>query len=134
MSFLLSKKGGGVASQHASQPHDQGGLHPGGVKACLHVPSPSLCPSPSKFNIMPMVTVHLMGRMGTEPILSIKWSVSIDATINFDGDGDKDGDGTCKQAFRQTPPPPARYMRYGQQAGGTHPTGCDIIIHCLSKP
>ena len=49
--------------------------------------------------------VHLMGRMGTEPILSIKWSVSIDATINFDGDGDKDGDGTCKQAFRQTPPP-----------------------------
>ena len=106
-----------------------------GVKACLHVPSPSLCPSPSKFNIMPMVMVHLMGRMGTEPILSIKWSVSIDATINFDGDGDKDGDGTCKQAFRQTPlPPPVIYMRYGQQAGGTHPTGCDIIIHCLSKP
>ena len=50
-----------------------------------------------------MVTVRWMGRMGTEPILSIKWSVSIDTMINFDGDGDGRGygDGTCKQAFRQ---------------------------------
>ena len=50
---------------------------------------------------MPMVVVHLTGRMGTEPILSIKRSISIDAMINFDGDGDRhgDGDGTCKQAL-----------------------------------
>ena len=50
---------------------------------------------------MPMVMVHLTGRMGTEPILSIKRSVSIDTMINFDGDGDGHGnvDGTCKQAF-----------------------------------
>ena len=49
-----------------------------------------------------MVTVHLMGRMGTEPILSVKRSVSIDTMINFDGDeeGHGDGDGTCKQALR----------------------------------
>ena len=44
-----------------------------------------------------MVMVHLMGRMGTEPIPPIKRSVSIDTMINFDGEGD--GDGTCKQAL-----------------------------------
>ena len=48
-----------------------------------------------------MVTVRLMGSMGTEPILSIKRSVSIDTMINFDGDAD--GDGTCKQAFTLGP-------------------------------
>ena len=42
---------------------------------------------------------HLMGRMFTEPILPIKWSVSIGIMINFDGDGDRDGDGTCKQTL-----------------------------------
>ena len=48
-----------------------------------------------------MLTVHLMGRMGTEPILSVKRSISIDTMLNFDGDrdGDGDGDGTCKQAL-----------------------------------
>ena len=48
-----------------------------------------------------MVTVRLMGRMGTEPILSIKRSISIGTMLNFDGDGDGDGegDGTCKQAI-----------------------------------
>ena len=74
------------------------------VKACLHVPSPSLGPSlsQSKYNIVPMVTVRLMGRMCMEPILSIKQSVSIDTMINFDGDGDRhrDGDGMCKQALK----------------------------------
>ena len=70
------------------------------IKVCLHVPSPS--PSPSKFSIVPMVMVRLMGRMGTEPILSIKESISMDTMINFDGDGDGhgDGDGTYKQALR----------------------------------
>ena len=65
-------------------------------RACVHVPSP--CPSltPSKFNIVPMVTVRLMGRMDTEPILSIKRSVSIGTVVNFDGVRD----GTCKQALR----------------------------------
>ena len=40
-------------------------------------------------------------RMGTDPILPVKRSVSIDTMINFDGDGDRygDGDGTYKQAF-----------------------------------
>ena len=33
--------------------------------------------------------------MGTEPILPVKRSISIDTMLNFDGDGD----GTCKQAF-----------------------------------
>ena len=41
-----------------------------GGKVCLHIPSPSPCPSPapSNFNIVPMVTVRLMG---TEPILPV---------------------------------------------------------------
>ena len=67
------------------------------IKACLHVPSLSPCPSPSpsKFNIVPMVTVRFTGRMGTESILSVKQSVSIDTMINFDGNGV----GTCKQAL-----------------------------------
>ena len=34
--------------------------------------------------------------MGSVPNLSVKWSVSIDTMINFDGDGD----GTCKQALK----------------------------------
>ena len=38
-----------------------------------------LSPSPSKFNIVPMVTDSLTGRLGTEPILTVKWSVSIHA-------------------------------------------------------
>ena len=61
------------------------------LEACLHVPSPS----PSKYNIVPMETVRLTNRMGTEPILSVKRTVSIDTMINFDGDGDR----TCKQAL-----------------------------------
>ena len=50
---------------------------------------------------MPMETVHLTDRMGTEPILSVKQFISIDTMINFDcdGNGHGDGDGTCKQAF-----------------------------------
>ena len=40
-----------------------------------------------------METDHLTGRMGTEPILSIKRSVPIDTMINFDGDSDGDGYG-----------------------------------------
>ena len=43
---------------------------------------------------------RLMGRMGTEPILSVKQSVSIGTMLNFDGDGDGHGDGTCKQTLR----------------------------------
>ena len=50
---------------------------------------------------MLMVMVHVTGRMGAEPILSIKRSISIDTMINFDSDGDGHGDvdGMCKQAF-----------------------------------
>ena len=69
------------------------------LKACLHLPSPSPCPlmSPSNFqiSIVCMMTV----RMGLEPILSVKRSVSIDTMIKFDGDIDGHGDGMCKQAL-----------------------------------
>ena len=41
------------------------------------------------FNTVPTVTVHLTGSMGTEPILSLKRSISIDTMISFDGDGDR---------------------------------------------
>ena len=44
-----------------------------------------------------METDRLTDRMGTESILPIKRSISIDTMITFDGDGD--GGGTCKQAF-----------------------------------
>ena len=44
----------------------------------------------------------MMVKMGSEPILSIKRSVSIDKMIKFDGD--IDGDGTCKQALMQKAP------------------------------
>ena len=39
--------------------------------------------------------------MGSEPILSFKWSVTIDTMLNFDGDfdGHGHGDGTRKQAL-----------------------------------
>ena len=40
-----------------------------------------------------METDRLMDRMGTEPILPVKWSVSIDTMINFDEDRDGHGDG-----------------------------------------
>ena len=72
------------------------------VRVCLHVPSLFPSPSPSKFNIVPMETVCLTGRMGTEPILSIKRPISIDTMLNFDGDGDGHGvgDGASKQALK----------------------------------
>ena len=40
----------------------------------------------------------MMVRMGLEPILSVKRSVSIDTMIKFDGDVDRDG--MCKQALK----------------------------------
>ena len=41
-------------------------------------------------------------RMGSEPILSVKRSISIDTMLNFDPDcdGQGDSDGTCKQTAR----------------------------------
>ena len=74
-----------------------------GFKACLHVPSTFPCPSPSpsKFIIVSMETDRLMDRMGSVPILPVKWTITIGIMLYFDGDGDRhgDGDGTCKQAF-----------------------------------
>ena len=49
--------------------------------------------------IVYIVTDRLTGRMGSEPILSIKWSVSMYTMIKFDGDEDGDGNGTCKQTL-----------------------------------
>ena len=54
------------------------------LKVSLHVPSPS--PSPVKFT--------LTDRMGSEPNLPVKWSITIGTMINFDGYSD--GHGTCK--------------------------------------
>ena len=47
------------------------------IKASLHVRLPCPCLSPSKFNIVPMETDRLIGRLDTENILSIKQSVTI---------------------------------------------------------
>ena len=41
------------------------------IRAYLHIPSPS------KFNIVPMETDRLMDKMGSEPNLSVKQSVTI---------------------------------------------------------
>ena len=38
--------------------------------------------------------------MGTEPILPVKRSISIDTMLNFDRNGD--GHGTCKHTFKVT--------------------------------
>ena len=51
-----------------------------------------------KIYIVPMETDCLSDRMGKEPILPVKWVVSIDTMINFDRDRDGDGDGNCKRA------------------------------------
>ena len=73
----------------------------GTLKVCLHVPSPCPCPSPSlcpsKFIIVSMEMDRLMDRMGSVPILPVKWTVTIGTMLNFDGDGH--GDGTCKQTL-----------------------------------
>ena len=49
-----------------------------------------------------MVMDCLIEKMGSAPNLSVKWTISIDTMLNYDGDqhGHGDGDGTCKQAFR----------------------------------
>ena len=48
-----------------------------------------------------MVTDCLWERMGSEPNLSIKQSISIGTMLNFDSDthGHGDSDGTCKQTL-----------------------------------
>ena len=44
---------------------------------------------------VPSSCFTLMDRMGSEPY----WSITIGATINFDGDSDSDG--TCKRTFAE---------------------------------
>ena len=68
-------------------------------KAYLHIPTPSPIPSPSSFIIVQMVTFCLTCRMGLEPILPIRWPVTISTMFNFDGVGIGDGVGMCNQAF-----------------------------------
>ena len=79
------------------------------IKACLHVPSPS--PSPCHHGHCQMYIVWIVidcltDRLGSEPILYIKRSISIGTMLNFDGDCDcdrhGDGDGTCKQPFNSS--------------------------------
>ena len=66
------------------------------LRACLHVPSPCPCPSKSlsTFTIVSMVMDHLTGRLGSEPILSMRVNLTVAV------DGDEDGDGMCKQTFK----------------------------------
>ena len=47
------------------------------------------------------VTVNftLTEKMGSEPNVSVKRSVSIGTMLNFDGDTDGHGDGMCKQTL-----------------------------------
>ena len=68
------------------------------LKVCLHVTStcPSPCPSPSKFNIVPMVTGSLTDRLGVQPIQPVRVPVTIGTMLNFAGHGDV----TCKQTLR----------------------------------
>ena len=40
-----------------------------------------------------------MDRMGSVPILPVKWTVTIGTMINVDGDGHGHVHGTCKQAL-----------------------------------
>ena len=42
----------------------------------------------------------LMNRMGVQPILPVKVSITINTMLNFDGDFDRDGDVICKQKIR----------------------------------
>ena len=76
-------------------------------KGLFNEPSrcPCLSPSLSKFNIVPMLTDCLVDRMGSRPILSVKWSSTIGTMLNFDRDGDRHGhrDGTCKWTGPSTP-------------------------------
>ena len=48
---------------------------------------------------MSMETDRWTNRMGTEPMLPIKWTVTISTMLYFDGDGHGHGDGTCKQVI-----------------------------------
>ena len=53
------------------------------VRACLHILTPSPCPSlsPPKFSIALMVMGHLMGRMGSRPILPVRRPVTIGTIV-----------------------------------------------------
>ena len=85
------------------------------LNACLHTPSPSPSPSrsssPSKFIIVCIETDLLMDRLSSEPILSVKQSVTIHTMLNFDGDFDRHGHGDdmCKQTLKHT----QRFVRLG---------------------
>ena len=66
-------------------------------------PSPSQSESPSRFNIVLMVTVPLTGRMGLELINNYETvkMFFINPMLHFDSEfnGDGHGDVTCKQTF-----------------------------------
>ena len=61
----------------------------GALKSRLHVPCPSPSPSPKLHCVNG--SEHLMDRMGSAAIQSVKRSLSIGTMIQFDGDGDGDG-------------------------------------------
>ena len=88
------------------------------LEACLQVPSPSLW----KYNIVPMETVCLTNRMGTEPIVR--------QTDHFHWHNDKlechgDGDGTCKQALAHT----SLYTHTHGRQGGNFAYICCTLKH-----
>ena len=59
---------------------------------------------PHQVDIVLIVTACLTGKMGVEPILSVRQAVTISIMLTFDGVGDRDGHGvgTYKQAFNFT--------------------------------
>ena len=63
---------------------------------CLHVTSPSPCLS--KFNIVPIVSLTLMGKIAYAPILFVKVSVKKDKKIRC-----QNGDvvSTCKRSVKK---------------------------------
>ena len=52
-----------------------------------------------KFIIVLMMTARLTGRMGVEPILPVRQTVTIGTIVKLDGDGHGDGIGTCKHTL-----------------------------------
>ena len=67
---------------------------------------------------------YLTGRMGMEPILSVRLSVTIGTIIKLDGNGDCDGVGKCKQTLKRLQWN-LRYLIWALRSGFTE---CDVMF------
>ena len=83
-------------------------------KACLHILTPSLSPSPSSFVNVPMVTGRLKDRMGLEPILPVRRPVTI-YTINLTvtGTGSETGSECVNTPLQERPSVMSRSFLFG---------------------